>query len=138
MKKTFTLALCCFFIILQAQTDTKAATGYKVMYSKSSNGTLVSPQDPILVYTTPNETLVTSEKMNSGTAEFPYEQSFINRGSNKLIQITQLHKNQSATTADSTSLSKQNFEFLTETKTILGYKCQKAKTIINSNTIEIW
>lgn len=138
MKKTYTLALCCFFIIIQAQTSTKATSGYKITYSKSSNGTPVSPQDPILVYTNPNETLVTSEKMNSGKAEFPYEQSFINRTTNHLIQITQLHKNQSVTTADSTSLAKQNFEFLAETKTILGYKCQKAKTIINSNTIELW
>jgi GLPGLI family protein len=138
MKKIFTLALYCFFIITQAQTTTKPAAGYKITYFKSSNGTLVSPQDPILVYTNPNETLVTSEKMNSGKAEFPYEQSFINRATNTLTQITQLHKNQSATTADSTSLAKQNFEFLAETKTILGYKCQKAKTIINSNTIELW
>jgi GLPGLI family protein len=42
------------------------------------------------------------------------------------------------TTVDSVSLAKQNFEFLEETKTILGYKCKKAKTIINSNTIELW
>jgi GLPGLI family protein len=138
MKKIFTLALYCLFIITQAQTTTKPAAGYKITYFKSSNGTLVSPQDPILVYTNPNETLVTSEKMNSGKAEFPYEQSFINRATNTLTQITQLHKNQSATTADSTSLAKQNFEFLAETKTISGYKCQKAKTIINSNTIELW
>lgn len=138
MKKTYTLALCCFFIILQAQTTTKPTTGYKVTYSKSSNGTLVSPQDAILVYTNPLETLVTSEKMNLGKAEYPYEQSFIARTTNKLIQITQLHKDKSVTTADSTSLAKQNFEYLAETKTILGYTCQKAKTIINSNTIELW
>ena len=35
-------------------------------------------------------------------------------------------------------MNKQTFEFLPETKKILGYTCKKAKTIINSNTLEIW
>ena len=35
-------------------------------------------------------------------------------------------------------MEKQTFELLPETKTILGYKCKKAKTIVNSNTIELW
>lgn len=40
--------------------------------------------------------------------------------------------------------SKRNFTlnkgltFLDDTETIAGYKCRKAKTVINSNTIEIW
>ena len=88
--------------------------------------------------TNPTETLVTSDKMNSGKAEFPFEQTLINRSENKIVQVTQLKKDKSVTTVDSLSLAKQNFEFLAETKTILGYKCQKAKTIINSNAIELW
>lgn len=76
--------------------------------------------------------------MNSGKAGFPFEQTLINRSENKIVQATQLKKDKSVTTVDSLSLAKQNFEFLAETKTILGYKCQKAKTIINSNTIELW
>jgi len=35
-------------------------------------------------------------------------------------------------------LAKQTFEYLPDTKKILGYECKKAKTIVNSNTIEFW
>lgn len=138
MKKTITFAFICIYTFSFAQINTKPSSVIKITYNKSSNGKQLENQDPLLVYTNALQTLVTSEKMNTGKADFPYEQSFINRSENKIIQVTQLNKNKSVTTADSLSLGKQNFEFLTDTKSILGYKCQKAKTIINSNTIELW
>lgn len=138
MKKTITFAFICIYTFSFAQINTKPSSVIKITYNKSSNGKQLENQDPLLVYTNALQTLVTSEKMYSGKADFPYEQSFINRSENKIIQVTQLSKNKSVTTADSLSLRKQNFEFLTDTKSILGYKCQKAKTIINSNTIELW
>lgn len=138
MKKTITFAFICIYTFSFAQINTKPSSVIKITYNKSSNGKQLENQDPLLVYTNALQTLVTSEKMYSGKADFPYEQSFINRSENKIIQVTQLNKNKSVTTADSLSLGKQNFEFLTDTKSILGYKCQKAKTIINSNTIELW
>lgn len=138
MKKTITFAFICIYAFSFAQINTKPSSVIKITYNKSSNGKQLENQDPLLVYTNALQTLVTSEKMYSGKADFPYEQSFINRSENKIIQVTQLNKNKSVTTADSLSLGKQNFEFLTDTKSILGYKCQKAKTIINSNTIELW
>lgn len=39
---------------------------------------------------------------------------------------------------DSQSINKQNWELLSDTKDILGYRCKKARTSINSNTIEIY
>jgi GLPGLI family protein len=138
MKKIITITLLSFFSLVNAQTKVKPIKGLKISYTRSSNGKLIENQDAIFVFTNPTETLVTTEKMNSGKAEFPFEQTLINRSENKIIQVTQLKKDKSATTVDSLSLAKQNFEFLAETKTILGYKCQKAKTTINSNTIELW
>lgn len=138
MKKTITFAFICIYTFSFAQINTKPSSVIKITYNKSSNGKQLENQDAVVVYTNALETLVTTEKMNTGKADFPYEQSFINRSENKIIQVTQLNKNKSVTTADSLSLGKQNFEFLTDTKSILGYKCQKAKTIINSNTIELW
>ena len=138
MKKFITITLLSLFTFAQSQTNTKPPKGFKFTYTRSSNGKLIENQDAILVFTNPTETLVTSEKMNSGKADFPFEQTLINRSENKIVQVTQLKKEKSVTTEDSLSLAKQNFEFLTDTKTILGYKCQKAKTIINSNTIELW
>ncbi|MBE9575171.1 GLPGLI family protein [Flavobacterium proteolyticum] len=138
MKKFITITLLSLFTFAQSQTNAKPPKGFKITYNRSSNGKLIENQDAIFVFTNPTETLVTSEKMNSGKAEFPFEQTLINRSENKIVQVTQLKKEKSVTTVDSLSLAKQNFEFLPDTKTILGYKCQKAKTIINSNTIELW
>ena len=138
MKKFITITLLSLFAFAQSQTNAKPPKGFKITYTRSSNGKLIENQDAIFVFTNPTETLVTTKKMNSGKAEFPFEQTLINRSENKIVQVTQLKKDKSVTTVDSLSLAKQNFEFLSDTKTILGYKCQKAKTIINSNIIELW
>lgn len=132
MKKITTIILLFMLSFVQAQK------GLKITYTKSSNGKTIENQDKILVFTTEFETLLTSESMYNGKAQFPFEQSYIQRSNNKTFQITQLKKNQSVTTIDSLSLEKQTFEFLNETKKILGYTCKKAKTSVNSNTIELW
>mgnify|MGYP006198269275 FL=1 len=138
MKKFITITLLSLFAFAQSQTNAKPPKGFKITYTRSSNGKLIENQDAIFVFTNPTETLVTSDKMNSGKADFPFEQTLINRSENKIVQVTQLKKDKSVTTVDSLSLAKQDFEFLDETKIIMGYKCQKAKTIINSNTFEFW
>ena len=118
MKKCITITLLSLFTFAQSQTNAKPPKGFKITYTRSSNGKLIENQDAILVFTNPKETLVTSEKMNSKKADFPFEQTFINRSENKIIQVTQLKKEKSVTTVDSLSLAKQNFEFLDETRTI--------------------
>ena len=70
--------------------------------------------------------------------EVNFKAGYINRKNNAVIQIAKLNEHKSIATIDSTSLEKQSFELLPETKKILGYNCKKAKTIINSNTLEIW
>jgi len=90
------------------------------------------------VFTTELETLITSQDIRNDKAELPYEQTFINHSDNRFIQFTKLSESKWVSTEDSLSLSKQNLEITDETKTILGYKCKKAKTVVNSNTIELW
>ena len=129
-----------FFIITQwslAQKIVKS-NSYKISYSKSSNGKLIENQDAIIVFTNEDQTVLTLNSIVNGKTPFPYEQTIINRVTNNFTQFAQLDKTKTATTIDSVSISKQNFEISTHFKTILGYKCQKAKTIINSNTIELW
>lgn len=138
MKKILTITLLSILSFSLAQNKTKPVKGLKITYTKISNGNQIENQDPILVFTNPQETLVTTENLYNNKASFPFEQTLVYHSENKIVQVTQLKKEKSATTIDSISLTKQNFEFLPETKTILGYKCQKAKTIINSNTIELW
>lgn len=112
----------------------------EVQYLRKSNGTLVPDQDTIVVYTDVNHTLVTSRKIDAGKAPFPFEQTLIARAGavSNLIQKATLSKTKTVGTSDSVSIARQTFELLPDTKKILGYPCKKARTIINSNTIEIW
>ena len=111
---------------------------YKITYLKSSNGNLIENQDAILVFCNETKTLISTEKIITKKAEFPFEQTLVSRDNGFYSQITNLSEKEIISTKDSTSLKKQTFELSNETKKILGYNCKKAKTIINSNTIEFW
>ena len=125
-------------VLLLFITQSIVSQNYSITYEKWSNGTKIENQDPVLIFTNPSITLVSSDGIFSGKNDFPLEQIYIDRNNLTLIQSAQLNKNKFIVTKDSLALRKQTFELVNETKTILGYKCQKAKTIINSNTIELW
>lgn len=111
---------------------------YKITYLKSSNGTLIENQDPVLVFANSVQTLLSSESIVNGKATFPYEQTVIDRKANSFSQIAMLNPATTISSKDSLSLAKQTFEYLPDTKKILGCNCKKGKTIVNSNTIEFW
>lgn len=116
----------------------KQLQSYKISYLKSSNGKLLENQDPILVYTNSSITRVISKSIEDKKAVYPSEFFDFYRATNTIVQIADLNQNKSIRSKDSISVNKQVFEFLSETRKILGYNCKKAKTIINSNTLEIW
>ncbi len=132
MKNLIVIVVC--FLSL----STFGQANYKITYVKSSNGKLVENQDPIIFFSNATQTTLTTQSILNNKAVYPFEFSTINRKNNAVIQIAKLNEHKSIATIDSTSLEKQSFELLPETKKILGYNCKKAKTIINSNTIEIW
>ncbi|MFC5683109.1 PNGase F N-terminal domain-containing protein [Flavobacterium sp. MAHUQ-51] len=122
-----------------AQVAEKAnLDGYKITYIKYSNGKKVENQDPILVFTNQKETLLSSENIQNKKNNYPFEETRINRADNSLIQLTYLKANHSIAMVDNNSILKQNIELVNETKIILGYLCKKAKTVVNSNSIELW
>jgi GLPGLI family protein len=132
MKKIVAIAFCLFALTLFGQAN------YKITYTKSSNGKLIENQNPIIVFSNSNQTLLTSQSILEKKATFPFEFSLIDRKKNTINQLAKLNENKLIATLDSTSIAKQTFELLDDVKKILGYTCKKAKTIINSNTIEIW
>nr|WP_294934396.1 GLPGLI family protein [uncultured Flavobacterium sp.] len=138
MKKILTILLLCFVSLTFAQVGKPSSKGFKITYLKSSNGKFIENQDPILVFSNTSETVITTQNSISNKVAFPYEQTFINHSNNYYFQLAKFSQIKSAVTADSLSLAKQTFEMTDETKTILGYKCRKAKTIVNSNTIDLW
>lgn len=125
-----------FSIILLFSIYSFGQNNYKITYSRTSNGNLIDNQNAILVFSNEKQSLITSESIQNKKSDFPYEQTVINGSS--YFQLAQLNPTYSISTKDSVSIDKQTFEESNETKKILGYTCKKAKTIINSNTIEIW
>ena len=132
MKNLIALFICFLSLAAFGQAN------YKITYIKSSNGKLVANQDPIIVFSNATQTALTTQSILDNKAAYPFEFSTINRKNNTVIQMAKLNEHKSIATIDSTSIEKQTFELLPETKKILGYNCKKAKTISNSNTIEIW
>jgi len=111
---------------------------YKITYLKSSNGSLIENQDPILAFTSSEVTQIGSQSIFNGKADFPNEIIFVDRRTNSFSQVADLDATKTINSKDSVSLGKQTFEYLNDTKKILGYNCKKAKTIVNSNNIELW
>lgn len=125
-----------FGLIVLLSLTTFGQNTYKITYSKTSNGNIIDNQNAILVFSNKKQSLITSESIQNKKNNFPYEQTII--AGSSYFQLAQLNATYSISTKDSISIDKQTFEETNETKKILGYTCKKAKTIINSNTIEIW
>lgn len=136
LKISLLMLFCISFSIAQKKSAPK--NGFKITYLKSSNGKQLENQDPITVFSNESETLITTQNYNAGKNEFPFEQTYIDHSKETITQLTLLAKLKSVTTIDSSSLAKQTFQITEETKTILGYKCKKATTVINSNHIDLW
>ena len=139
MKPIFTLGIFILFsnlLCCQIHFETEKLT--KITYLVSSNGNSDENQNPIWVLADSKNVLITSRDHFQGNGKFPFEMTFIQPDKKTYSQFAFLNANESISMQDLESIGKQEFEWINETKKILGYTCKKAKTIINSNTIEIW
>lgn len=135
MRFLFSFILIFFFL----GVESSRAQTYKITYQKSYNGNLIENQDDIVVITNSDYTYITSRQIQKGVKEFPFEEIFVDRKKeNTYRQIAFVNAEQSFGFLDSLNLKKQSFTFFEEQKTILGYTCKKARTVINSNTIDVW
>ncbi|KGO94358.1 GLPGLI family protein [Flavobacterium subsaxonicum] len=134
MKTFFAILLLLPFFSF-AQKQPKAI---KVTYQKAYLGTVNDANNPTILFSDGSKALVTSKNILDKKAPLPTEQTIVSHNNASYIQLAQLSNSTFVAAKDSTSVKKQKLELLPDTKTILGYKCHKAKTIINSNTIEIW
>ncbi|RZJ55106.1 MAG: GLPGLI family protein, partial [Flavobacterium sp.] len=129
------LLLCFISTCLFAQKNPAAV---KVTYQKVSLDKVVEADNPIIVFSDANSTYISNKLLLDNKALLPVEFSIVNHPDSSYTVIAMLANGKTISTIDSVSLKKQSFELLPDKKTILGYNCKKAKTIINSNTIEIW
>jgi len=134
----FFISLTFISFLTQAQNKLKANSAYKIVYWRSADGKPVEDRNAAVVIVAEHQNLITSANILDGKTKYPFEQSLVLKPENLLFQIADLNQDYQISTTDSTAISKQIFEFSNETKNILGYTCKKAKTIVNSNTIELW
>lgn len=113
-------------------------TYYEITYQRSSNGKIIENQDLIKVFATQSQVLLSSEKIEANLASLPFEKTVIDLNELSFYQAATLSPNKVIHYKDKEAIKNQKLELLPETKKILGYLCKKAKTIVNSNTIEIW
>jgi len=113
----------------------KNAETVKITYARIFNDQPADDRNATVVFARNNATLITTENILRGTAPFPAEQTFFNPENRKLIYFSYLSDGRALSAEDTLSA---RYELLPDTREILGYSCRKAKTVINSNTIEIW
>lgn len=137
-RMLFTCMLLSMAQSLFAQVEYNSDVISKIVYHQSYHGQFDENQNPIWLYADNNYALITSKNQWNKTAPYPSEMTLVNHQSESYTLFALLNDYKIIATNDSTSIALQTFEYLDETKEILGYACKKAKTSINSNTIELW
>lgn len=132
MIKYFLLGFLCVAVL------TADAQGLKITYSRSNNDVASPNQDPLLVYTDLQQTVITSLLATQSLAKYPYETYFVDRNSNSFYKYTRFSATKDLAMQDPSILKRDQLTLSKETKIILGYTCKLAKTSINSNSIELW
>ncbi len=125
------------FILLQMLIFSASfgQSSVKINYGRIFNDQPVDTRNTIVVFAGSEKTLITSQSALTGTGAFPVEETAFSPSTRKITYLATF-SDQSRISAEDTLSSK--YEFLNETREILGYLCRKAKTVVNSNTIEIW
>ncbi|MBQ0152097.1 MAG: GLPGLI family protein [Chryseobacterium sp.] len=131
IKKSTFILLVFLHTLLFSQT-------YEIEYGNSSNGKIVSNPNPTIVWVNDVDNYILNKKTIEHKNEYPFEITKIEKPTNTIVSYAFLQPKEIISTSDKESIAKQNFEFTSETKKILGYNCKKAVTKINSNTIEVW
>ncbi|WP_312922296.1 PNGase F N-terminal domain-containing protein [Empedobacter brevis] len=133
LKSIIFFIFCIQAIVLNAQET------YKITYERFSNGKKVAESNPIQVIANTKETIIGKQQSFAATATYPDEMFYYTKTNPSVISlITQFDSIHSIISNDSVSFNKSVFTISKETKRILGLRCKKATTTINSNTIDVW
>ncbi|MGV0948757.1 PNGase F N-terminal domain-containing protein [Empedobacter falsenii] len=133
LKSILLIIFCIQSIVLDAQET------YKITYERFSNGKKVEESNPIQVIANIKETVIGKQQSFSNSSNYPDEMFYYTKTNPSIISlITQFDPTNSIITNDSVAFNKSVFTISKETKRILGLRCKKATTNINSNTIDVW
>ena len=133
LKSILLIIFCIQAIVLDAQET------YKITYERFSNGKKVEENNPIQVLANAKETVIGKQQSFNHTTSYPDEMFYYTKTNPSIISlITQFDSINSIITNDSVAFNKSIFTISKETKRILGLRCKKATTNINSNTVDVW
>ena len=133
LKSILLFIICIQAIFVNAQET------YQITYERISNGKKVEESNPIQVLANTKETIIGTQNSFNQSGKFPNELFYFNKDKSPVISsITQFDSIHSIISNDSISFNKAVFTLTKETKRILGLRCKKATTSINSNTIDVW
>lgn len=143
MKSIMTSIICIasafYFDTVLAQTAFQFDNNtYRITYTMSNNGKVMNNQNKIVVIANQKQNLVTSENDLNNKSRYPFELFIVDAASKSQTLYAFLSDKKAISTKDNDAIAKQKIELLNDTKKILGYTCKKAKTVVNSNTIELW
>ncbi|MEH3112979.1 PNGase F N-terminal domain-containing protein [Pedobacter terrae] len=138
--KHFSILIFSVFVSfnLQAQRVLKHDAVYKITYFRSADGKPKEDRNPVVLITSAKQNLITNAAILDHKAKYPYEQSIVEKPDQILFQLADLSVDNEIASSDITAIAKQVFEFVSETKIILGYTCKRATTVVNSNRIDLW
>lgn len=137
-----------FFVILVVSTSVYAFCqnpltknkAYFIEYETLSHGAVEANDNPVLVIAdTDNSTsIITTVNDYLSKSKFPFEAKYVNNAEPELWNVFFKNRENAWYAVDTSAFKNYTFELLADTKTIVGHQCKLAKTIVNSNTIEIW
>lgn len=126
-------ALICFNLSALAQET------YQITYEKFSHQKRIIDENPIEVLADGPISVIGTKNSFSASRNYPNEITYYNQTAPfHFYSITELAETNVLKTIDSTFLNKIEFNYLNDSKRILGIKAKHARAIINSNTIDIW
>ncbi|SFN62715.1 GLPGLI family protein [Algoriella xinjiangensis] len=133
LKSIILFIFCIQAIYIQAQE------AYQITYEKFSNGKKVEETNPIQVLANTHETIIGTQNSFNQYKKYPNELFYYTKSQSPIIStVTQFDSIHSIISNDSVSFNKAVFTLTKETKRILGLRCKKGTTSINSNTIDVW
>jgi len=128
----FLLFISVFLLNAQPKKDFKSV---RITYQASMHGKVNEGARTIMEISGNNVKISRKyAEMQKGT---PIQYTYLNFETNEEIKTAKLEDGDEFYTTRSFILN-DKLEMLPDTETIAGYPCKKAKTVINSNTIEIW
>lgn len=134
MKRSIFLALLFCLVSYMQAVSKKDFKTVRITYERSFNNQIDTSFHTVMEISNNVAKILTQGGRRNANA--PVQQTYLDFNLNKEIKVAQLNGEEIFTTR--TFVLNDKLTPQSETEVIAGYNCKKVKTIINSNTLEVW